>query len=123
MSAAVRMLGRFAVVVGDVDITPSAPKERALLALLALERGRVVSATRLADELWPGLDLPRARRGLQVRVANVRKLLSGGAGDAEIDFVDPGYRLTISPDAIDVSRFWELVALGRAHIEASQPDL
>jgi DNA-binding SARP family transcriptional activator len=67
------ILGPLSRVIDGVEVTPRAPKERALLALLVVNHGRVVSADRLMEELWPDLAADRARRVLQVRVAAVRK--------------------------------------------------
>ena len=71
----VRVLGPLQVLVDGVDVTPGAPKERALLALLALNARQVVSADRIIEELWPTLDAHRGRHALQVRVTELRKLL------------------------------------------------
>ena len=70
------MLGPLEVL--DDDGRPLAlggAKQRALLAVLLLHAGQVVSADRLIDELW-GEDPPdTARSVLQVYVANLRKVL------------------------------------------------
>ena len=52
-------------VTNDVDVTPRGGKERALLALLVLNRGRVIDADRLIDELWTDLPVDRARHAAQ----------------------------------------------------------
>ena len=116
MEVAVRVLGPLEVVIDGVDVTPPAPKERALLALLVIRRGRVVGADRLMEELWPALPAHRARRVLQVRVAAVRKLLGTADAAAVLELVAPGYRLAIADDVVDEHHFFELVqqALGRA---------
>lgn len=59
-------------------VGPSAPKRRALLALLALELGRVVPTARLLDTVWDGCPPPTARSALQGHVGGLRKLLDGG---------------------------------------------
>ena len=59
VGTAVRVLGPLEVVVNGIDVTPRGPKERALLALLALRGGRVVPADRLIEELWPELSPER----------------------------------------------------------------
>ena len=96
VEVAARVLGPLSVVIDGVDVTPAAPKERALLALLVINHGVVVSADRLMEELWPNLAADRARRVLQVRVAAVRKML--GTADAAhlLELVPPGYRLAIA---------------------------
>ena len=73
--------------VDGIDVTPRAPKERALLALLAMNRGRVVAADRLVEELWPELPSDRGRHVLQVRMAAVRKQLARAGVSALLEWV------------------------------------
>ena len=115
MVVAVSVLGPFQVVADGVDVTPTAPKERAVLALLVLNKGRVVSADRLLEELWPATDANRARHTLQVRVAAIRKPLRDPDGRSRLQFVPPGYRVEVAPDEIDEHRFVSLVELARTH--------
>ena len=75
MAVTFGVLGPLQVLVDGRDVAPSAPKERALLGILVTNRGRVVSADRIIEELWPKLGADRARRVLHVRVAAVRRLL------------------------------------------------
>ena len=114
MDVAVRVLGPLEVVIDGVDVTPPAPKERALLALLVVRRGRVVGADQLMEELWPTLAADRARRVLQVRVAALRKLLSTADAAPLLELVAPGYRLAIADEDVDEHRFLELVEQARA---------
>ena len=87
------VLGPLRVIVDDVDVTPQAPKERSLLAMLVLQAGRVVRADRLIDELWSNLPVEQARRVLWVRVSGLRKLLNRAGPPSMLEFVAPGYRL------------------------------
>lgn len=121
MEVAVRVLGPLEVVIDGVDVTPPAPKERALLALLVIRRGRVVGADRLMEELWPALPADRARRVLQVRVAAVRKLLGTADAAALLELVSPGYRLAIVDDVVDEHQFFELVGQARGRAAARDP--
>jgi DNA-binding SARP family transcriptional activator len=60
-----------------VDVGP--PKQRAVLAVLLLARGRVVSVDRLTDAVW-GDDAPgSATASLQAYVSNLRRALRDGA--------------------------------------------
>src|SRR5215467_12451852 len=52
-----RILGPLEVADGDRPVLLSGSRERALLAILLIRAGEVVSADRLIDELW-GSDLP-----------------------------------------------------------------
>jgi DNA-binding SARP family transcriptional activator len=90
-------------------------RPRALLAVLALMRGRVVSSERLIDELW-GEDPPaRARESLQMHVSRLRKALTEAGGDADrLVSRAGGYVLELGPGGRDVDR-WE-AALGRARM-------
>jgi DNA-binding SARP family transcriptional activator len=79
--------------------------ERGLLALLALNCGRVVSAGILIDALWGDSPPSSAAKGLQVHVSNLRKKLPAGV----IETVPPGYVLTIDPESVDVLQFVHLL--------------
>ena len=96
MTVAVRVLGPLQVVINGVDVTPPAPKERSLLAMLVLNRGRVVSADHLIEELWPTLAADRGRRVLQVRVAALRKLLREADASLMVESVAGGYVLAVA---------------------------
>jgi DNA-binding SARP family transcriptional activator len=81
-------------------------KQRALLGLLVLNAGRVVSTDRLLDELW-GEHPPRtAATSLQNMVSNLRKAL----GPERLETRSPGYRLSVEQEETDVGRFERLVA-------------
>ncbi len=84
-------------------------KQRTLLALLVLNAGRVVSTERLIDELW-GDDPPAtAATALQVYVSKLRKALGGDV----IVTRAPGYAIDVSPGAVDLYRFEQLVREAR----------
>ena len=108
------VLGEIRLEIDGVDLTPRAPKARALLALLAINRARVVAVDRLIDELWPDLSPDRGRRVLQVRISEIRKLLAFAGCASLLESVAFGYRLRIEPDALDADHFALLVEHGRA---------
>jgi DNA-binding SARP family transcriptional activator len=99
-----RLLGPLEIRDGDRTLTVARQKPRALLALLALNAGRVVSRDRLVDELW-GDEAPKtARHALENYVSQLRKLV----GDALVT-QPPGYVLRIDPDVVDAIRLERLV--------------
>jgi DNA-binding SARP family transcriptional activator len=85
------------------------PKQRAVLAKLALTLGQAVSAEELIELVWPDSVRPaQPRRTLQVYIANLRKLLRLRA----LDIAGSGsaYRLVADRASVDVTVFHDLVA-------------
>src|SRR6516162_418319 len=78
-----RILGPLEVVEGDEQVPVSGTKERALLAVLLIHAGEVVSADRLIDELWAS-DLPaNPSNALQVVVSRVRRALEAAGAASQ----------------------------------------
>jgi len=69
------------------------PKQRALLAMLLLEAGRVVSSDRLLEALWEDNPPATATASLQNFVAQLRKAL----GPDVIETRPPGYLVRLEP--------------------------
>ena len=85
-------------------------KLRALLAVLALSAGRVVSADLLVDALWGSHPPAGVRNSLQGLVSKLRRAL----GSTElITMRAGGYALELSAESIDVYRYEQLAAEGR----------
>ncbi|MFJ9546091.1 BTAD domain-containing putative transcriptional regulator [Streptomyces erythrochromogenes] len=82
---------------------------RALLILLALEPGRVVSSELLIDGIWAEDPPAGAANALQALVSRLRRALPG----AVVESHPAGYRLAVEPDAVDVVRFERLASEGR----------
>jgi len=111
----VEVLGPVEAWVDGRQVALGGQRPRALLAMLALMRGHVVSSERLIDELW-GEDPPvRARESLRMHVSRLRKALTE-AGDCADRLVSRGggYVLLLAPDACDVDDW--AAALGRARM-------
>ncbi len=104
-----RILGPFEVVDGDRPLVVGGPKLRALLAVLVLHRGEVVSSDRLIDALWGERATETAAKTVQVYVSNLRKAL----GDGLVVTRGGGYALEADRCEVDVERFEALVAEGR----------
>ena len=86
------------------------PKQRALLAMLLLEAGRVVSQDVLVEALWEGDPPATAVASLQNFVAQLRKAL----GPDVIDTRPPGYLVRLGPEQLDLARVRSLVDAARA---------
>jgi YVTN family beta-propeller protein len=109
----IRILGPLEVVEDGRPVVVGAPKVRALLAVLLLHRGEVVSTDRLIDALWGERASPTAAKTVQVYVSNLRKAL----GDGLVVTEGRGYVLHAEPGQVDVDRFEALVAQGRRALE------
>jgi predicted ATPase/DNA-binding SARP family transcriptional activator len=111
-----RLLGPLEVVADDGrPVELRGAKLRGLLAVLALDAGRVVPAERLVDALY-GEDLPsRSANAVQQLVSKVRRALADAGGDPGVLVTRPhGYLLDAPREAVDVLRFERLLAEGRA---------
>ena len=96
----VRLLGPLEAGVDGRPVELRRKKQRALLALLALRAGEVVSTSRLVDELW-GETPPKAAVGsLQNLVSELRKALGAEALITRA----PGYVLDVERDVAACAR-------------------
>ena len=105
----VKLFGEFEVVKEGVAIPIRGAKQRALLALLALNRGSPVSADRLIDQLWGDGQTAKPANALQAQIVQLRRTLGASA----IVTSESGYALDVSADDLDAARFEDLVAEGR----------
>jgi len=86
-----RILGPFEVSSDGRTLEIPAGKPRALLALLLLHPGEVVSVDTLVEELWAERPPPTAAKNVQGYVARLRKAL----GDGVLVTQAPGYALRV----------------------------
>nr|WP_246401981.1 AfsR/SARP family transcriptional regulator [Jiangella mangrovi] len=84
-------------------------KQRAVLALLAVEPGQVVSLDRLIDDLWPGETPASATGSLQAYVSHLRRVIEPDRRPRTPPRViltrPPGYLLDVPAERVDLSRF------------------
>jgi predicted ATPase/DNA-binding SARP family transcriptional activator len=85
---------------------------RALLIVLALHPGQLVTASQLIDGLWPAEMPSGAVNALQALVSRLRRALP----EAVIESRPAGYQLNLDPRSTDVVRFEDLAAAGRAQL-------
>ncbi|PKN82041.1 MAG: hypothetical protein CVU47_04580 [Chloroflexi bacterium HGW-Chloroflexi-9] len=110
-----RILGPLEILVGGAPIRVGGPKERALLTLLALDTGEILSPDRLIEGLWGEAPPASAMKTLQTYVAHLRRALEQGAPGARPRILTRarGYLLDAPSEDIDAGRFERLVAEGR----------
>ncbi|MDL4777797.1 AfsR/SARP family transcriptional regulator [Actinomadura xylanilytica] len=92
----------------------SGPRLRALLARLAIDVGRAVSAERLLDDLWDGA--PPGGNALQALVSRLRAV----AGRELVEFGPGGYRLAVDADEVDAVAFERRAAAARRATDPSR---
>ena len=109
----VKLFGDFVVTRNGEPIAVRGDKQRALLALLALNRGAPVSADRLIDQLWGDRQPAKPANALQAQIGQLRRTL----GSSSIVTSEAGYSLAVGPEDIDILRFEQLVAKGRRLME------
>ena len=117
-----RILGPLEVVDGDATIEIAGAKVRALLALLLLQPGQIVSTDRLVEGLWGDSPPATAPNTLQTHVSHLRKALSRESAEDNGQVLvtrAPGYVLAVDRAQTDVGRFEQLAEEGRRALAGS----
>lgn len=114
-------------ILGSVEVGDGGPakdlgglRERTLLARLLLSAGQVVSADRLAEDLWAGDPPPHSTATLRVYISRLRRAL--GPGATALQTQPPGYRLDLQPGQLDAHRFEALADAARADLAGGRPE-
>jgi YVTN family beta-propeller protein len=113
-----RVLGPFEVAERGEPLDVGVGKQRALLAVLVLSAGEVVSTDRLIDALWGDRPPASALNSVRVYVSHLRRTL----GNGRLLTRGRGYLLTVEPEQVDLGRFERLVAEGREALAAGQAE-
>ncbi|SHN44029.1 BTAD domain-containing putative transcriptional regulator [Cryptosporangium aurantiacum] len=112
------VLGPIRAARGDVPIDLGGPRQRSVIARLAVARRHVVSTDRLIDDLWEGEPPPKALATLQVHVSHLRRALEPErqrrSAATILVSAAPGYALALDDDAVDAWAFEELVGQARS---------
>jgi WD40 repeat protein/DNA-binding SARP family transcriptional activator len=109
-----RILGSLEVAQDGRSLGLGGAQQRALLAVLLIHRGEVVSTDRLIDELWGEQPPSSAVKVVQGYVSQLRKVL----GEDVIVTRGHGYLLAVGSEQVDVGRFEALAAGGRSALAA-----
>ena len=133
MRAEVKVLGALEMSIDGTSVVPNASKPRHLLAMLAMNVGKLVTSSSLKEELWAN-NVPRsATSTLQTYVLHLRNLIRHALPPGQKDMVreilvtrHTGYVLQVAPDAVDAVRYNRLAAAGQAagaagdHVQAER---
>ncbi len=105
-----------------VDV--SAPKQRALLILLLIEAGRVVSPDVILDRLWPDRPPSAGLKTVRFHVSKLRSALepeAKGGGFTTVETQGTGYTINADRHEIDSRLFERLAKDGRRELK-QRPD-
>jgi DNA-binding SARP family transcriptional activator len=119
------LLGPIEITHNGREIRLTGHHQRALVAALASEAGRVISAERLIDMLWGEKPPATARVKLQGYVSGIRRALGGHVPDDGSDrwplvTRTPGYLLSTDGVAVDLFEYHALLRLAAAEMDAGQ---
>jgi DNA-binding SARP family transcriptional activator len=92
----------------DGEVMPlGTPKQRAVLAMLVVNRNRAVSSDSLVNAAWEQYPPPEPKASLHSYISNLRKLVARTGLDARavLASAPPGYRLAITDEDCDIGRF------------------
>lgn len=103
------------VVINGVTRTVTAPRQRAVLAYLAVRAGEEVSADALLDAVWGDEQPAAATKAVSFQIWKLRNALEPDRdGEGELISTTPaGYELRVHPDRVDVHRFERLISSAR----------
>ena len=105
-----RILGRLEVEDNGRAVNLGGARQRALLAILLLHRGHVVSVDRLIDDLYGARPPATAGKSLQAHISRLRKALGS---DKCLHTKAGGYVLELVESEVDADRFDRLLEEGR----------
>jgi DNA-binding SARP family transcriptional activator len=112
-----RILGPLEVAERDVTRPLGGVKQRAVLAILLVHRGEVLSGERLVEELWGARAPATAAKVLQAYISRLRKAVGGDV----LLTRGGGYVLSAAAGEVDLDVFERLAADGRAALAAGDP--
>ncbi len=109
-------------ILGPLEVGADEPRlplqARVLLGVLLLRAGEVVSAQRLADEIWGERPPASWVNALQVYASRIRKTLADAGVDAELRRHGPGYALEVPPETVDALVFERMSRSAFALVES-----
>jgi SARP family transcriptional regulator, regulator of embCAB operon len=101
------VLGPLQMTVDGALLSLGTPKQRAVLAMLVMNRNRPVSTDSLITAAWEQWPPAGARANLHSYISNLRKLVAEAGADPKSVLINapPGYRLNVGDTACDIGRF------------------
>jgi DNA-binding SARP family transcriptional activator/tetratricopeptide (TPR) repeat protein len=108
-----RVLGTLEVRADGVLVDAGPPRQRSVLAALAVDVGRPVRVETIIDRVWGEAPPNRVRDLLYVYISRIRKMIdearADGRAPARLIRRSGGYVLDVEPDCVDAHRFRSLL--------------
>jgi DNA-binding SARP family transcriptional activator len=118
----VRILGPIEIERGGRLIELSGRRERAVIALLLVNSGQVVSLDRMTEDLWDGAPPASAVTTLRAHVSRVRRALAEGGVDDLLVTREAGYSLRMGSLCVDAATFEAQATEGRRLLAEGAPE-
>jgi DNA-binding SARP family transcriptional activator len=116
------VLGPLEMTVGGTAVSLGSRKQRAVLAMLVMNRNRIVGNEAMIDAVWGQRARRQSRASLHTYVSNLRRLLNDAGADGRdvLTAAPPGYRLEVRDTDCDIGRFVDEKAAGIRAAAAGQ---
>jgi DNA-binding SARP family transcriptional activator len=101
------LLGPLLMTVAGTPVALGTPKQRAVLAMLLINRNRAVGTESLVDAAWDQSPAAAVRASIHSYVSNLRRIVGSAEVDAHtvLASAPPGYRLSVADGDCDLDRF------------------
>ena len=119
----INVLGPIEVIAEEGAVPLTGHGQRALLAALAFDQGKIVPADELIEIIWGESPPASARTKIQSHVSALRRAIGCGVRDADSPLltIPPGYLLSERAVKTDLAEFGVLAARGSRAVEAGEP--
>lgn len=116
------VLGPLQMMSNTTPVPLGPAKQRAVLAMLAINRNRPVSVDALTTAVWDDDPVPAARTSIQSHISNLRRLLrtTGVDPNQVLASAPPGYQLNVADAHCDIGLFLTEKRAGVAAAAAGQ---
>ena len=115
------VLGPLEVRDGDRILPLGGAKQRAALAILLLNRNRVVSRDRLVDGIWGDAPPPSAAHTLETYISRLRRALQEDDQPERLVTRPPGYLLRVDDGELDLELLEAHIDHGRRALAGEDP--
>jgi SARP family transcriptional regulator, regulator of embCAB operon len=101
------LLGPLLLTVAGTPVALGTPKQRAVFAMLLINRNRAIGTESLIDAAWDQSPVSAAHNSIHSYVSNLRRILAGAGADPYevLASASAGYRLSIADGECDMDCF------------------